>query len=196
MDYFAVGALIILLFLLVLQANRRRWDFNFLFLIRDAFILSVIGAVIYYGYLVYSQYLVWFAGGPPSIYLLPPYQSIGYVFSYHFLRFGLGYSISLFCALLFLAVAVRFNKKNAERFFEREEPYLGALAIFLAGTPGELYYFLALILVYLAIHAVLNLLRRFNRHWSSWPAGSELRLPLYWLWLPLAILVIIKAIIF
>lgn len=187
MDYSQIFALAILLIFLILQIGRRPWQINFFFWAKIGFWGSLAGAVLYYGYLVYNQYFIWFIGGPPTIYLLPPYESIGYVFSYHFIRFGLGYSISLLAAVLFLAAAVWHNRRHQEKFFEKEEPYLGALAIFLAGTPGGLFYFGGLIFVYFIFHLGLGLVRR---------PEKEFRLPLYWLWLPLAILVIMKEIIF
>ena len=50
-------------------------------------VLFIIG---YYGYLTYGQYFLW-RSGPPSIFFLPPYRGIGYLFGYHFTRFLLYY---------------------------------------------------------------------------------------------------------
>lgn len=173
--------------LLFLQISRRRWQLNFYFWAKSSWIFSLAAALIYYGYLVYTQYFLWFQSGPPFIYFLPPYQDISYVFLYHLSRFGLRYGISALAAILFLAAALWHNRRHQEKFFEKEEPYLGALAIFLSGTPGELYYFGSLVGLYLILHLGLGSVAR--------RSAGEFRLPLYWLWLPLAILVIIKEII-
>lgn len=182
MDYFSIFSLIILAVLLFLQINNRRLGIDFFGFSKKSFVLSIIAGFVYYGYLVYSQYFTWFYAGPPASFLLPPYESLWYVFSYHLARFGLMHGISLLTGLIFLAAAIRFNKKHDNLFFEKEEPYLGALAIFLAGTPGELYYFGGLVATYFLLHLGLRIVRR---------TKEEFRLPVYWLWLPLAILVII-----
>ncbi|MDP1706623.1 MAG: hypothetical protein Q8L36_02275 [bacterium] len=187
MDYFSFFSLIVLVTLLFLQIRRRYSDFDFFNITKKIFFFSIIGGFVYYGYLVYNQYFIWFYAGPPASFLLPPYESLWYVFSYHLGRFGLMYGVSLFVGLIFLAAAIRFNRKHGDLFFEKEEPYLGALAIFLAGTPGELYYFGGLITTYFILHLGLRMVRR---------TKEELRLPVYWLWLPLAILAIIIEIIF
>lgn len=186
MDYFLIFSLIVLAALLFLQISRRRLGIDFFNFAKKTFILSIVAGFVYYGYLVYSQYFIWFYAGPPASFLLPPYESLWYVFSYHLARFGLMYGVSLLIGLIFLAAASRFNKKHENLFFEKEEPYLGALAIFLAGTPGELYYFAGLVATYFLLHLGLKIVRR---------SKEEFRLPVYWLWLPLAILVIIIEII-
>jgi len=80
---------------------------------------------------------------------------------------------------LFSAKAL--NKKYQERFFEPEEPYFGALAIFLSAHPGWIFYAIAVILIYLLVHILLSLVA----------CRLSLRLSLYHLWLPVAIFVII-----
>lgn len=182
MDYFSIFSLIVLTTLLFLQINHHRLGINFSNFAKKSFIFSVVASFVYYGYLVYSQYFTWFYAGPPASFLLPPYESLWYVFSYHLARFGLMYGISLLTGLIFLAAAIRFNKKHNSLFFEKEEPYLGALAIFLAGTPGELYYFASLVATYFLLHLGLRIVHQ---------SKEDFRLPVYWLWLPLVILVII-----
>lgn len=187
MDGFIFFSLAVASLLFVFQIGRRRWQIDFLFWAKTGFFANLAAAAVYYGYLVYNQYFVWFISGPPTIYLLPPYESIGYVFYYHLARFGLRYGVSAFAALIFLAAAIWHNRRRGGRFFEKEEPYLGASGIFLAGTPGELYYFVGLLVLYLLIHLGFRLFGH---------SEKESRLPLYWLWLPPAILVIIMKIVF
>ncbi len=190
MNYFFIFSLAVLAILFIFQIFRKK-DFDLGKLSRSALIGSSLAALIYYLYLVYQQYFTWFSAGPPASYFLPPYQSWSYVFGYHFTRFGLKYIISLAGGLFFLLSAKALNKKYEERFFEKEELYLGALAIFLTGTPGEVFYFGGLIGLYLLLHLILVLLNKLNVSWSSWGKNQEARLPMYWLWLPLAIFVII-----
>ena len=73
------------------------------------------------------------------------------------------------------------EQKYEERFFEPEELWFGALAIFLVGHPGWLFYFTSLILIYFLIHIFSFLISHF----------SSFRISLYYLWLPLAIFVIL-----
>jgi len=151
---------------------------------RNIFFFAVLAVFLYYFYLVYAQYIAWRDGGELLKRLVPPYQSITYVFGYHFIRFALYYLISLLVATAFLSAASYFNRKFGYRFFESEEPYLGALAIFLLGDPrwryAWIYYLIALLI--LAVSGSLVV--------SHWLKKSE-RFSLYWLWLPTAILVIL-----
>jgi len=146
------------------------------------------GAVILtFSYLVFQsfqQYWAW-AGNELSKNLLPPYQTNYFIF-YVFTRFFAPYLISLAAALVFLFSAKILNKKYEERFFYPEEIYLGASAIFLSGHPGWLFYVVFLLVVYVLVQlffvAKYSIL---NTQYSS-P-----RLSLYWLWIPVAIIVII-----
>ena len=145
----------------------------------------VIGAVlIYYIYLTYAQYVLWRDSEGFTKYLAPPYKSITYILGYHFMRFALYYAISLFIALIFLFAAKHYNKKFQNRFFEPEELYLGALAIFLLGN-REWNYAWILYLILLFVFSAFG-----SAIFCNWLKKME-RFPLYWLWLPVAILAII-----
>jgi len=78
------------------------------------------------------------------------------------------------------------NKKYGERFFEPEEFYLGASAIFLSGHPGWLFYVVFLLAIYV-------LIQLFSTAKSSILNSkfSPVRVSLYWLWIPTAIFVIL-----
>ena len=160
------------------QKLPRRQIFKYFFWSTVFFIFA------YYFYLVYAQYIAWRDGGSFTQLLVPPHQSIAYVFGYHFTRFGLYYLISLVAALLLLVLANRFNIKFKRRFFEDEEPYLGALAVFILGNPvwnyAWIYYIIALLLIASLVTSYRLLITKENRRFS-----------LYWLWLPVAILVIL-----
>lgn len=127
----------------------------------------------------YQQYRFWLKNDI-SKHLLPPYTSINYFIFYVFMRFFAPYLMSLIAAILFLLAAKILNKKYEERFFEPEEYYLGAAGIFLSGHPGWLFYAVILMSVYL-IFSICYLL--FSQR--------QERLPLYYLWIPTAIFVII-----
>ena len=127
-----------------------------------------------------QQYQLW-SQNEVSQYLLPPHQSINYFIFYVLARFFAPYLISLTIAVLFLFSAKTFNKKYQERFFEPEELYFGALAIFLVSHPGWIFYLIFLTLLYLLIHL-----------YSLFIIHNSLRcLSLYYWWLPAAIFVII-----
>jgi len=133
----------------------------------------------------FQQYWVW-AGNELSKNLLPPYQSANYFIFYVFTRFFAPYLISLAAALVFLFLTKILNKKYGERFFEPEEFYLGASAIFLSGHPGWLFYVVFLLAIYV-------LIQLFSTAKSSILNSkfSPVRVSLYWLWIPTAIFVIL-----
>lgn len=149
-------------------------------------VVPLVFVILSYGYLTYKQYTGWLNAGPPSSYLLPPYQSVEYLLGYHATRFLLYYGISFTIASIFFVTARFYNEKHDELFFEPEEPYLGALVIFLLGNPEGNYlwtwYLVALLGVYLLWHFIEKEVKN---------QKSETRLPLYYLWLPVSILVIL-----
>lgn len=168
-------------------------------------VLFIIG---YYGYLTYGQYLLW-RSGPPTIFFLPPYRGIGYLFGYHLTRFLLYYIVSLIIGVGLILLAHYGNKKFGEKFFDAEEPYLGALAIFLLGNRAWLsgfawiFYFLGLAGLYLLVHIFLLAkggIRKKRKAVGDFSSGNEgarilkkeaARVPLYWFWLTSAIVVMI-----
>ncbi len=104
-------------------------------------------------------------------------QSLDWFFGYVRLHFWDQYLFSLIAALLFYLAAKYFNDKKGERFFEREEVWLGMLGIFLVGYPG-LFFYIALMLLLPALLSVAFL-------------QKNERLPLYYFWLPTAVFVIL-----
>lgn len=131
-------------------------------------------------YQSYQQYQVW-SQNEVAKFLLPPHQSISYFIFYVSARFFAPYLISLAVAIIFLFSAKILNKKYQERFFYPEEPYFGSLAIFLSAHPGWLFYLIFVILTYLFIH-LFGI--------SVYP-GTYQRFSAYWLWIPMAIFVIL-----
>ena len=156
------------------------------------FAAAIVFIIGYYSSLTYSQYLLWRAG-PPTTYFLPPHRTIFYLLGYHFTRFLLYYLVSLIVAISFMFLAAKSNKKSGEKFFDSEEPYLGALAIFLLGNRAWflgwtwIFYFLALGGLYLLSHLFWGVKNKIAKK------RGAIRLPLYWLWLLTAILVMCAA---
>ena len=151
---------------------------------KSLFWLAAVFVFLLYFYLVYAQFIAWRDGGELLKRLVPPYQSVTYVFGYHFTRFALYYLISFAASVLFLSAVTFLNKKFNEKFFEKEEPYLGAIAIFLLGNPlwrfAWIYYLIALLAVaFVGSLVVSHVLKK-----------SE-RFSLYYLWLPVAILTLL-----
>lgn len=144
------------------------------------FLTTIIWTFILLFYQSRQQFQIW-SQDEISKFLLPPHRSITYFIFYVGTRFLAPYLISLAVAVLFLFSANFLNKKYQERFFELEELYFGALAIFLTGHPGWLIYGVFIVLVFLLIH----LYSLFTTHYSLQ------RISLYYLWLPVAIFVII-----
>jgi hypothetical protein len=128
-------------------------------------------------YWSYLQYSVWKSGGLTQ-FLLPPHQSIGYFLSYVFVRIVGPWLFSL-CVAFLLKKGMEFlNRRFEERFFEAREPWIVCLAVFLTGYPGFFFY-----LAFIALLAVLLVI--------IYTVASRGRAPLYYLWLPGAILAII-----
>lgn len=148
---------------------------------RFVFLISVVLVLAYFVYLIFAQYILWRDSGPPSSFFVPPYQSPLYVINYHFIRFGIYYLISFAAAFAFLFGTKYLNKKFDERFFEKEEPYLGALSIFLLGNPilnhAWIWYIASVLFIALLFTTYYKLLAKENRRFS-----------LRFLWLPLAII--------
>lgn len=88
------------------------------------------------------------------------------------LHFWNEYLLSLPVAVLFALIALYFNKRYHERFFENEELYLIALGILLVGYPGFIFYIPLVLLI--SIVTSLIFVRRGGR------------LPLYHFWAPVA----------
>ena len=111
---------------------------------------------------------------------LPPYNSINYFLLYSGFKFFFPYFLSLAVALLFILWMKAANRKRGDIFFEKEEPYLAGLGIFLSGHPGWMIYLLTVVFCYLIIHLFQRLKGIKNK-----------RVPLYYLWIPAGLFVIL-----
>ena len=159
-----------------------------LFLRRRFFWLRFIKVGLYFSFLVVFLLICWlniiqfrsWSEGELSQYLLPPNRTINYFLLYSFSRFFAPYLTSAVAALIFLYLSKFYNKKYKERFFNPEEPYFGVLAIFLIGHPGWLFYVIFLLFFYFLLSIFYFLFSR-----------RLVRVPLYYLWLPSAIFVMI-----
>ena len=148
---------------------------------RFIFIFAIAGLFLYGVYLSFLQYEAMLNSGL-SKFLLPPYQDISYFLIYIAgARIFGPYVISFFASLILMWATKRYNKKYGGRFFEKEEIYLGALSMFLVSHPGWIIYFPMLIVLYMFI----QLYNRFVR------GRVDERIPLYHLWVPTAIFVIL-----
>jgi hypothetical protein len=169
---------------LFIQLFKNKFNYKPIFWAKILYFSSVTFIFSYYLGLTVVQYFVWKNGGSPTIYFLPPYENIFYLINYHFIRFGLYYLISLIVSFMFLYFARHYNKNLGERFFQKEEIYLGALTIFLLGNFhwnfGWLWYLILVCFVSLLISLIREKVLKIKE-----------RLPLYYLWLPVGILVII-----
>ena len=134
-------------------------------------------------YKSYQQYQIW-QENDVSKYFLPPYQSVVYFIKYSFIHFFQKHLISLGAGLLFLGLANLLNNRFQKRFFEEEEPYLGALGLFTVGHPLWIFYFIAV----MAIGVLGSLFLKVS---SSKLQALSRRFPFYYFWLPVAIIVMI-----
>lgn len=135
-----------------------------------------ISVLLFFIFLVYQtrqQFLLW-QNNASSMYLVPPYQGISYFLKYAFYIFFAGPIIALLGAVIFLGLTKLLNKKFQERFFEKEEPYFGALSVFLIGYPGLIFYLITVL--------ISGLIGTFI---------TKKRFSAYYLWFPIAIFVIL-----
>lgn len=172
----AVFASVILLLSLTIQSFTKRGR---LFLSKNAkliYWISVGGIFLYSLYLVGLQYNAW-QDNELTKFFLPPYREIDYFFFYSLTRIFASYLISFVLSLGALFYLPKLNRRHGGQLFEKEEPYLAATSIFLVGHPGWIFYLLILISLYLSVH-----LYHFFR------GKREVRLPLYNIWMIVAIL--------
>ena len=141
--------------------------------------VAVFGVFLVNGIYTWFQYTYWQANEFSAL-LLPPHASIWYFVSYSFFQFFASYLISGALAVLFFVVAKKYNQKFEGRFLYEEELYAGSIGIFLTGWPGCLYYFIGVLSTYLVLNVGMTLVSR-----------SRVRVSSYYLWLPIAALVIL-----
>lgn len=153
-------------------------------ILKRFFIISIFIVIFWGFYQSFLQYQIW-SRNDISKFLLPPYHSIVYFLKYSFVHFFEGNLISLGAGLLFLLGAIALNNRSQKRFFEEEEPYLGALAIFIMGQPFWMVYF--------AVVMTIGILGTLFLIFKAKMAGltAFYRFPFYCLWIPVAIIILI-----
>ena len=155
------------------------------------FVFSIAAVFSLLAYYSYQQYQVWNSNELTKHFLSQKVNiieniDVNYFFYYVGIRFFAPYLISLITGIVFFFIVKKLNKKYEERFFEQEELWFGALALFLIGWPGLLFYFIALILIYLIIQIFIIFYYKFFIRVGL----REIRVSLRLWWLPLAIFVI------
>ena len=112
--------------------------------------------------------------------------------------------------MFFLWAMLALNHKYENRFFYNEEPYFGAVAIFLTGWPGWLYYLIILLTLFLIFNFFGTLLIKNKKSElkekdtsegnvanvsgaaiNENGVNKEARFSLYYFWLPVAVVIII-----
>jgi len=144
------------------------------------FWLSIIVIFIVQSYWAREQFFVWHDAGPPASYFVPPYRGISYFLFYSLTHFYLKPFLALVAAVFVLFASRALNRRFQGRFFEEEEPYIAASALFLVGHPGWLYV-LILVFAVSILNSIFHILYSKRRE----------RIPMYWLWIPISIAVII-----
>ena len=178
MLFFARLALIVLL----LGSSAFTGGRSLLFALRRY--LMLFSSLVVFGVSFYYARLHFLAWGKNELTraFVPPYNKdgIGYFLKFLFTELFNIYLISLAAAILFIFVLNYYNKKHGERFFYKEEVYFAGTALFIIGYPGVVYYILGLIFLYLLLHIASHAAR-----------GESSRITTYYMWLPLALLVIL-----
>ncbi len=156
--------------------------------LRFFYFLAYVGAILVvsvaYILLVYFQYIDWTGGDAITKYFVPPHRGWGYVFGYYFVRFLLYYLISFAVSVFFVLFAMFLSKKFGGVFFRPEEPFLGAISIFLLGHRDFGYWWIIYALLVFGLALAGSFVKRKR-------LGDGARFSFYWLWLPSSLLVII-----
>ena len=150
--------------------------------IKKIYIFAVLICFGYSAVLTYLQYEIW-QDHPLMKNILPPFSGWSYFIQYSFFRFWVTYIIAFAASLIFLWAADYLNKKREGIFFEKEELYIGAIAIMTVGYPGIIFYVISLVFVFLFVLFLLSLLK-----------GKNYRISLYYLWLPVSVCVIMLSV--
>jgi hypothetical protein len=148
------------------------------FLAKHASRIFLYSALIVFAYLLYIAFLQFqaFQRGPLGL-TLGTKDTFLWFLGYVRLHYWNVYLVSFPAAILFALIGGWFNKKYAERFFEKEELYLIATGILLTGYPGFIFYIPLVLLLSSAVSAI------FLKHGE--------RMPLYHFWMPTAIAVLL-----
>lgn len=149
-------------------------------LIKPAVILLLILKIAELAIKVIGQFLV-FKNSEITVYLLPPYQKITEFFLHYIdYRFILPVIFPIIVGLFFFLAAKFINRLAGERFFEKEESWMLFYAIMFLGHPMWFVYIFLILIIAIILYLLQLVFKKiqFNE-----------RLPLYYLWLPLAILV-------
>ena len=162
--------------------------FSFIFqrgskeIFRASFLIYLFGISLLIGISLLQAFLTYLSWEKNSIsrLLLPPFTPISYFFSYAFFHFFRPALFNVFLSLFFLALLKFFNKIFKGRLFFEEEIYFAAFAILASPFPTN---FLLIILVFFG-GIIISLIKKI------WKRKTELT-SLYFLWIPLAILMII-----
>lgn len=131
------------------------------------------------GVMSFILYRAW-SGNSLAMNYLPPVTPITYFLSYVGTRFFLAFGVSLVFAAIFVAAMMLMNRRCGGKFFDHGEIAVAGSAIFLSGFPGVLFFIPALIVFYLFAH-IINFIR----------GRKGERIPLFYLWLPVALSVIL-----
>ena len=149
-------------------------------LIKPAVILLLILKIFELSIKTIGQYLV-FKNSAVGVFLLPPYQKLTEFFLHYIdYRFILPIVFPILVGLLFFFLAQIVNRLSGERFFEKEEPWMLFYAIMFLGHPMWLPYIFLILLIAIILYLLQLIFKKI--HFGE-------RLPLYYLWLTLAILV-------
>jgi hypothetical protein len=139
--------------------------------------IFALGSLVFAAARTWLQYQAW-KGDPLNKFLLPPYAPRSYFINYVGSRLFAPLLVAILAGLLAGFAAQALNRRYQERFFEPEEPFIFALCVLSTGYPVFLFFILLIFLV--------------GALWSgAYQFSGRGRAPLYYLWLPTAILAIL-----
>ncbi len=150
-----------------------------------AFIFSSLSVFFCYIFLTGAQYFLWIESGPPSSFFIPPHRGIEYLLQYHATRFLMYYAVSFIVAIFIIFLGNVYDRKHGYVFFEKGELFIAGTGVLLLGNHSWGYSWI----FYLIVAFCVGIAGTFfiNRVLKK----PDERFSLYYVWMPLAIAVII-----
>ena len=112
--------------------------------------------------------------------LLPPYSPINYVLKYSWQHYWFESIVTIVTAIIVFFGIYLLNKKFEKNLFYNEEKYLAALGILATGWPNCLIFLSLVLFLGVVLHLISFL---FNK--------GRNRLPLFYFWIPCALLTLL-----
>ncbi len=151
---------------------------------KKIFWINACAVLAFSGIMTELQYAAW-QGNVITMRLLPPFEPWTYFAQYVLFRVWVPFLISFALGWLVASVSLRMNTRAGNVFFYEDEPWIAGAALLLVGYPAVLVFCVLFILVFTVSSAVQTARK-----------GKAHRISPYFMWLPVALCVILIAYFF